>query len=102
VEVHFAVKLVILAPPLFGPSKMTNNFPEPAFQVANGALGFKGTPTVMMADFGDAAPVPTALRAAIVNWYFFPFCNPPTFTVVGFAAYDFAGCATEPRYGVTV
>ena len=46
-------------------------------------------------------PVPTALRAATVNRYAFPLCNPVTSSDVAAELKVRLGCAVDPRNGVT-
>ena len=51
---------------------------------------------------GDDGPLPTTFLATTLNVYAFPFVNPAMDLAVCADANDRGGCATVPRYGVTM
>ena len=96
-EVQFAVNLVMSDPWSRGDAANTITSPgncEPLGLIA-GVPGLPGAPTIVVPLFADGAPVPTALRAATVNAYFFPFANPLT-TALGLRGREGALPVAQP------
>ena len=91
---------MIDAPLFAGATNVTRSEPAATF-VAFASPGCPGAPAVITPVFADNALRPTALRAAMLNWYARPLVRPEICCVVFVESNVFAGCATEPRYGVT-
>ena len=93
-ETHEAVKLVIGEPLFIGAANVTLSDPD-ATWTAVGTPGCPGAPAISAGDvLAESGPQPTALRAAMANWYDTPSVRPVRNRLVAAELNVWTGCAT--------
>ena len=101
-DVHVALKRVKCEPLLLGVA-----IPIPICHGGGGTNdtgipGLPGAPAIVRPVMSDDGPFPTPFLATTLNEYAFPLVNPVMDSAVAADANGRGGCATAPRYGVTM